>query len=554
MENLKEKDKLKKYISESRKNNKIANLALKNKYIFFGNFDEVIFSNKFNWNYKHLHSQNTYQVYMHTLNIVGFLTNSFYETSKIEYISKARDILKDWIDSEENTYDSTKNASWKDHSVASRVKNIIFYQLLAPDNLKLEKSTIEIQLKLHGDYLSDREHYSENNHGMMSDEALLLISNFIESPELSARFKEISVLRMERIIYKLFSSKGMNLENSPEYHKLTQILSRKFIKLTEIMGIEFDQKCKDIIANSLKIDSLIIKPNNTYPLIGDTGLRTLHIKKSYDNFIDYQAGLAIINTLNKEQEINSSWLSFKAGYVSKSHKQLDDLSINYYHQGEDILVDSGKYNYDRKDPMKQYVRSPIAHSTFLSKEKIYALTNPLDDIDYLRLVFIKETPAFVHMAAINHLYENMNVWRDIIYFESKGFIVIDRYLTDTARLVAQNFNLHEELTVKKGEGNEYKISTPNNVKLVLKEHTPRTVNRYYGHSHKERGFISRKFGQFIETQQIEFIKKSYKNQFITTLHEEKAIHFANLELVDEVLSIEVNGEKHTVYLQAQNLV
>lgn len=544
-----ELERLQEYLSKSRKNNNNSKLALKNKYVFFGNFDAISFEDNFDWNYKHNHSPNTYQVYMHTLNIVGNLTNSYIDTKNKKYIKKANNILFDWMDSESNKYENNKNASWKDHSVSSRVKNLLLYQISAPKYLKLNENVLGPQLKLHGEYLSDRAHYSENNHGMMSDEALLLVSNFIETPETANRFKEIATLRMERMIYKLFSSMSMNLENSPEYHRMTQILTKNFINLTEIMNIEFDQRCKDIVEQSEKLNSSLIKPDKTYPLIGDTGYKKFNIEKSFDNLIDYQAGLAIINSPNQSKDSDSSWLSFKSGYVTKSHKQFDDLSINYYHNGEDILVDSGKYNYDRRDPMKQYVKSPKAHSTIFFKEETYELGNPIEEYNDMRLKFVKETSEFVHLAATNHLYNNMFIWRDVIYLESKGLIIVDRYKAESPRLMAQNFNFHEGLTIESRGNNEFGVSTPTGKELILKEHTSRTLNRYYPHDHKERGFISRKFSEFIETQQIEYLKKSFKNQFITTIHEPQKIDIQSITEENGTLLISVDGRPHKIYLQ-----
>ncbi|KIH71441.1 hypothetical protein SN16_01795 [Salinicoccus roseus] len=539
---------LKNFLYKGRKSVRNSDLAIQNKFIFHSKLDEVAFESEIDWNYKHPHSHNTYQLYMHTLNIVGNLTASYLDTNDENYIEKAHSIIISWVNTEDNQYIANINSSWKDHSVSSRIKNLILYQLSAPESLKMSKAVFNAQLKSHGDFLSDRKNYSENNHGMMSDEALLLLSYFMDDEKIGDRFKELAVLRMERMVYKLFSSMSMNLENSPEYHKVTQVLSAKFIDLTKIIGVDFDSRCKEIIIKSEYINSLIIQPDKTYPLIGDTGYRKLKINKVYDNLIDYQAGLAIINT-RTEAEADSSWLSFKSGYVSTSHKHLDDLSINYVHNGESILVDSGKYNYDGRDPMKQYMKSPSAHSTIFLKDGEYSLNNAVDDAKCMRLKFVQETKEYVHLAGINHLYDKMKIWRDIIYFESRGMIIIDRYITDSSKVMSQNFNYHEKLNINKIDGKSYMIQTPKGKELIIKEMTARTISRYYSHENKERGFISRDFGKYIETQQIEYLKKSYKNQYITLLYEPELMNIDGIEEKEGLLNFIVDGKEISVRLQ-----
>ncbi|WP_213810183.1 heparinase II/III family protein [Jeotgalicoccus sp. WY2] len=89
--------------------------------------------------------------------------------------------------------------------------------------------------------------------------------------------------------------------------------------------------------------------------------------------MDYEAGIAIIHNENKVEPVNSAYLTFKSGYQNKTHKHYDDLSITYYNDGHDILVDSGKYSYDMTNPIRDYIISPEAHNTIYIKNKEYIL-------------------------------------------------------------------------------------------------------------------------------------------------------------------------------------
>src|SRR5699024_7438326 len=259
-----------KKISHSKNSDK----ALENEFVFFGKFDPVKFNDNINWNYKHNHARATYQVYLHCLHMVRYLTNSYLVKKEEKYLDKAKSIIEEWLNSKENQSFDTKNSAWKDHSAASKMKNIVYFQTNVPEKFKLESSIFENTIKKHCEFLAMKEYYSENNHGMMSDEALLFLSNFINDKDSTRKFQEKAILRMERIIYKLFSSRSYNLENSPEYHRLTQNLSSRFIRLVDMMDLEFDATCRKIIEKSFLNNRKIVKPDLTYPLIGDTGLNT----------------------------------------------------------------------------------------------------------------------------------------------------------------------------------------------------------------------------------------------------------------------------------------
>lgn len=534
-----------KKITHSKKSEK----ALENEYVFFGKFDAVKFDNKINWNYKHHHARATYQVYLHCLHMVRYLTNSYLAKNEDKYLVKAKEVIEEWLNSKENKSFETKNSAWKDHSAASRMKNIVYFQTNVPEQFKLEKSVFEDITKKHCKFLAMKEHYSENNHGMMSDEALLFLSNFITDKDTAELFQEKAILRMERIIYKLFSSRSYNLENSPEYHRLTQNLSSRFIRLVDMMDLKFDSTCRKIIEKSFLNNRKIVKPDLTYPLIGDTGLNVASFEKNYENFVDYQAGLAIINTKNTKDLSKSNWFSFKSGYLLTSHKHHDDLSINYFYEGEDILIDSGKYTYDRRNPKRTFISSPQGHSTIYKMNSKYNLGDVVYDIEKMRISFVYENDTYVHLAGINHLFDNIEIFRDIIYFEQYGFIVIDRYKSSERQFMGQNYNLHPDVEITQEGNNEFLIKTNEGKFLRLQEHTERTLSKYYSKKDENRGFYSEKFNVLLNTHQIEFRKNSVETSFITSLFDDSKVELKDVKGDKNILEFIINDNLTKINLQ-----
>lgn len=544
--------KLNKYNGRTDKvtHSKSSDLALKNKYIFFKGFDIVEFPKGIDWNYKHKHTTATYQVYLHSLRILRDLTNSFIVTQDERYILKAKEIINDWINSKSNESFYPKNSSWKDHSTASRMKSIIYFQQNVPNNFQLDDKVFDKILNKHCQFLSNREFYSENNHGMMSDEALLFISSYLQENYLINIYSQTAILRMERIILRLFSSSSYNLENSPEYHRLTQNLSNRFINLVDLLELKFDDKCRHIVSKSYERNRAIIKPDNSYPLIGDTGFFKAKIEKSFDHFIDYQAGVVFLNTKNEVNPVDSSYFTFKAGYLSKSHKHRDDLSLTYMHKGEDILIDSGKYTYDRKNPKKSYIQSPMAHTTISKVNETYVLNAPINDIDKLKINFVYTNDEYIHIGAQNHLYEDIEIYRDIIYFENKGMIIVDRCFSNQMNFMGQNFNLSPDIKVQKDSNKKYTLQSPSGRTLILQEHTERTLSKYFGYSNSERGFYSKKFNELLNTHQIEFRKNSIFSIFITSLLEENLAELRNIQLINNKLSFLLGNSYLNINLQS----
>src|SRR5699024_9891243 len=124
----------------------------------------------------------------------------------------------------------------------------------------------------------------------------------------------------------------------------------------------------------------IIQPNQVYPMIGDTGyIPDPRIKKSFKDFHDTEAGISILNNYNELEPENSSMLIFKSGYFNKTHKHLDDLSIYLYLNGEELLIDSGKYSYSAKDPIRQHIKSPQGHNVINLPDQTYNLENPFKE-------------------------------------------------------------------------------------------------------------------------------------------------------------------------------
>ena len=68
-----------------------------------------------------------------------------------------------------------------------------------------------------------------------------------------------------------------------------------------------------------------------------------------------ESGFAVV----KNEDI---YLSLICGGRGVAHKHVDDTSITLRYRGVDVFIDGGSFNYDEKNPYRQYVRSAAAHT------------------------------------------------------------------------------------------------------------------------------------------------------------------------------------------------
>src|SRR5690606_34093799 len=90
---------------------------------------------------------------------------------------------------------------------------------------------------------------------------------------------------------------------------------------------------------------------------------------------------------------NQTHVIMKSGFLSKYHRQDDDLNILIYAYGEDWLIDSGLYNHNQKDPIRIYMRSIKAHNVPYIPGVSIDRVNCSEDFSFIREV---TEPGFLY--------------------------------------------------------------------------------------------------------------------------------------------------------------
>lgn len=490
---------------------KVSKMLLEKTLRVKKDFDDIDVSNGVDWKYQHSSNAKTYQVYLHSLNILKSLVITSKEFQDTSYLSAAEEHLNDWL---AGNFNKSNSQAWHEHAVAARLQNIIYYQQRAKGfNLDIDK--FQKLLLNHCEFLSKKSNYQENNHGIMMDNALIFAAKSLDDKNLKQMYLELAYYRVKMALYRDFSKMGVHLENSPEYHKMVLNLYANVAKNLSAAKMPLGKGINGLFNRARMYTGHMLKPNNTLPIIGDSSVYEETVPKKYTDFVDHEAGVIISQYRDLVNDIDSSWLYFKSGYMSKTHKHRDDLSLNFFMNGHDILVDSGKYGYNLKDPIRKYIVSPQAHSTSYYKDSDYELTNPFSDQIKLKTNRFENRGKYKLSSGINNLYKEGGITRTTVLTKEKLLIVFDRFVTKDLNTGIQNFNLPENAMITQLNENKFEIF------IDEKSYILEGFNIGFGlpTGTIRDGYISYKFGKTIKNKRIEFETEAKNFGMLTFLYE-----------------------------------
>ncbi|WP_213810185.1 hypothetical protein [Jeotgalicoccus sp. WY2] len=127
-------------------------------------------------------------------------------------------------------------------------------------------------------------------------------------------------------------------------------------------------------------------------------------------------------------------------------------------------------------------------------------------------------------------------------------IIVDRCFSEEMQFIGQNFNLDPKISINQIDSNQFQLRTTKGRTLILKQHTGRTLSKYFTHDNKNRGFYSEKFNELLETHQIEFRQNSVECNFITSLIDDEK-DLKNLKIDKNKITFMLDSDMYEIYLQ-----
>ena len=382
------------------------------------------------------------------------------QTRNPEYDIKLREILNSFLD-----VGMSQEGAWADyHAVSFRTMVLIntWSKLRERNSLPVDLSTKILQaLKVHGDFLADRNHFQpKHNHGLNEAVALYLLAiNFPDIPG-ADQWLELSKERLSQGIALLIDNDGVLIENSPYYHfyalEKYWDLYRYSQKFKQPISDVFEQKLKAMISYA----TYILQPNLEVPLLGASLQRKIGYSGMFAEMADSNPYFKYVLTQGKRGKIppqknifypdsgemimrsgwgsdedftNQTQIIFDVGPYRTSHSDLDALSFSLYGNGRSLLPDSGLYTYNAND-YRKYFHGTSAHNTVVVDDKDQAIGAPKAG------QFIEDGDV-VSQSAEHELYDGVQHKRSLTMLGKKYMLIVDKLTSDTSHKYEQMFHL-----------------------------------------------------------------------------------------------------------------
>ena len=352
-------------------------------------------------------SSGSWRFYLHSLRPVEQLLGAYVETSDPAFLERAKELIESWID-RNVIVPPPSEMSWHDHATAKRLTQmVLFWQHRdrvawnRPFLIKLLSS-----IHLHAEVLCLESFYAHhNNHGLC--QSVSLFQTAVAFPEIvrSGAWRDTGICRLQDEIRYAFTEEGVHRENSPLYHRYVLRWIEAALSLDEPGRASLIDPNRELLDRAYRYLMHVALPSGEFPLFGDTDTNQLaawHPDSAnprgrpfvVPERVTDRDEIAYALTRGREGKrpsdaaaivcypesgyafFRSGWpeendyddaihFSFKARFLSRTHRHADLLSFCLYGFGERWIVDSGPGRQSEDDPFRHYMLGALAHNVVI---------------------------------------------------------------------------------------------------------------------------------------------------------------------------------------------
>lgn len=258
-------------------------------------------------------------------------------------------------------------------------------------------SLIRLSLKQRDAHWEGWSFNPRNNHGYYSAVSQVVLARGIPDLRGMEALRHQGNDRLRLMAETQFNADGGHVEHSPDYHRM---LLSSFEGAIAVDAID-DPEVLTRVRKAADVLGWMVLPNGRILQMGDSPERDMRGDRSaispstnwiltrgqkgtapsQDALMLPESGYAFIRPLKRNGDdalSKTPYLAMTAGFHSRTHKHCDDQSLVWMEDGQEILIDGGRYRYGellsqdselRKkgfyyaDPVRQYMESCAAHST-----------------------------------------------------------------------------------------------------------------------------------------------------------------------------------------------
>lgn len=466
-----------------------------------------------------------WQFHVHAWRMLDPLIMAWKKTGDAHFINRALAIVEDWHDYHLNRGKKSL-FGWYDMSTGIRAMKIAFLMDRAlRGDFDLDENMHLILLELshsHAVKLQEPKFLSHGNHGLFQLHGLMALCTTLPFLKSCANAIDYSETAMEKLIQSQFSTEGVHLEDSPEYHFFGADTLQKMLRSGWYDSFESIYNLMEKVKHN-KI--WMVHPDKRDVTVGDSEGKRREIEFPLGNDfcknpVPYhpdcyhlktfpETGYAVVRSDWAMPEEDSSMLFFMASFHSTAHKLPDDLSFELFEFGERILTNSGKYSYS-KDSFRDFVRSTRAHNTVEINNRSFSLRSrdtygsALDRVEKINGTFYLEGEVAHDGLRTKHQ-------RRLIYSPRQWLLVLDRFETDNADSFTQWFHFAPQIELSgpiPGIGNEvpgYLAKLSNGVTITVDQVFTQCPSELYKGSQKPiQGWSTAGYGKMVPRYSLGF--------------------------------------------------
>lgn len=480
------------------------------------------------WEMKYPSTESTYSLYTYALYPVSYLLNAYEVSGNEVYLNAALSITQNfisWLNLENKKISKKRKVIlWGDHAVSNRTQALCYLVACLKQRNTIITRDIKNEMITHGEYLSDINNYSNYNHGLMMDLALLGLVNILNGHKIDHPdyFRSNLLERLSNSLLRDVTEDGVHVENSPGYHFWIMNFYKKINKPLLQLDEKLAKKCEKVLKKTLEYAKYITRSDGSVPAIGDThaSLKSIPSHTLNSKFFS-KSNIVIFRDLD-----DKVWASFNSGYKTHVHKHADDGSFNLFYKGVDIFFDPGFLNYEANEDSK-LIKSASFHNTvkIVNKEINIVkqdLSGNLESKEYKSNLSKSEIKGFycdsdyeVSMAIISG-YSNFDIER-LIIFNKQGYFIIYDYVvgkTEDNEIFEQGFNIGSNLITPSINNNEVILKSFEDIDLCKIEQVSRADDSNHISNIKlEDAFYAEKFN----------VKKLFKRLIFSFTNRESLI-------------------------------
>lgn len=305
---------------------------------------------------------------------------------------------------------------------------------------------------------------ARNNHGMMLALSVIHAEEIVGTEALHGVAKEASS-KLIAILRQAFDDTGLCRENSPAYHHFYIRYMKSIVTEAKVLGGALRELIPEIEHLIRRAESTLTKialPDGSLPPFGDGNHWPAAVDSGGpDEHFSPDSGFYMVRDKN-------TYLSFKCGNSSITHKHMDDNAIYLWNAGETIIADGGLYNYDWTNRFTLCVKSQRGHSSphFQKYDNTYPATLYRDgSVRVKSEIELSKTGSSTTLHGTYTIDNNFTSNRTISFFDITQLSICDTFSSSGPERKKIRFLMPGHFTITVSGRVVHASSTQNDVRI-----------------------------------------------------------------------------------------